>query len=157
MNTRLGLRLNTKIAAPTQYLMPFNSLSRGDGVVLAGSNDGLFTLTGGSDDGNDIKSRVAMVTTDFGIPNYKRFRWIQVGYESAEDLELTVSADEGTMEEYTLPARKTDSSQSGARIPIHRTIVGRYFTITVSNPDGVHFTLDSITATINVLPQKPRG
>lgn len=157
MDSRLGLRLNTKLGAPTQYLVPFNSLAKRDRTILAASDDGLFKIEGNKDNGDNISSIVALVTTDFGSPNYKRFRWIQVGYESVGDLLLSVSADESEGEEYTLPARASDSSQSGARVPIHRTIVGRYFTISISNPDGVHFTLDSISATINILPQKPRG
>ncbi len=152
---RLGLRLNTKIVAPTQYLLPFNSLAWDGQQVLCGG-DGLYRLAGDDDDGSDIFSQVILVTTDFGVPNYKRFRWIQIGYESSGDLLFTVTANEDNYEAYTLPARGTDGLQTGMRIPIHRTLVGRYFTLQISNPDGVDFTLDSITASLNILPQKPR-
>lgn len=154
---RLGLRLNTKIVAPTQYLLPFNSLAW-DGKQVLGGGEGLYRLTGDADHDGDIFSQVVLVTTDFGSPNYKRFRWIQVGYESSGDLLLVVSANESEYsEQYTLPARGKEGLQTGTRISIHRTIVGRYFTLQVGNPSGTHFTLDSITANITVLPQKPRN
>lgn len=165
---RLGIRLNTKITAPTQYLVPFNSVTNVNGVIFGGGG-GLYRMVGDVD-GYDatgesmlspalITSKVKLLTTDFGSPNYKRFRWIQVGYESTDDLVLTVIAneDEGEQEEYTLPAIVDSGAQVGQRVPIHRTLVGRYFAIEVSNPNGCHFTLDSITAVVNILPQKPRG
>ncbi len=155
MSMRLGLRLNTKIAAPTQYLLPFNSLANDGQQVLCGG-DGLYRLAGETDNEVDIFSQVILITTDFGAYNYKRFRWIQIGYESAGDLLFTVTTDQNNYEAYTLPARGTDGLQTGTRIPIHRTLVGRYFTLQISNPEGVHFTLDSITASLNILPQKPR-
>ena len=155
MSMRLGLRLNTRIAAPTQYALPFNSLAWDGEQVLCGG-DGLYRIAGDTDLGNPVPSMVVLVTTDFGSYNYKRFRWIQVGYESAGDLMLGVQSDEDNVESYILPALKSDSKQSGQRIPIHRTLVGRYFTLTITNPEGVHFTLDSITASLTILPQKPR-
>lgn len=169
MSMRLGLRLNTRIAAPTQYALPFNSLAYADGQVLGGSVHGLCRMGGDEDlvdttgtlllNPSPVVSKVKLVTTDFGSYNYKRFRWIQVGYESEDDLQLTVIAnqDDSDGETYILPALGTDRSQVGQRIPIHRTLVGRYFEIEINNPNGCHFTLDSITASLTILPQKPRG
>ena len=155
MSMRLGLRLNTRIAAPTQYALPFNSLAWDGEQVLCGG-DGLYRIAGDQDQTAPIPSIVMLVTTDFGSYNYKRFRWIQVGYESAGDLLLSVQSNEDMQESYTLPALGTDSKQTGQRIPVHRTLVGRYFTLTITNPLGIHFTLDSITASLTILPQKPR-
>ncbi len=163
---RLGIRLNTKIAAPTQWAVPFSSLVNIGGHIF-GSGDGLYRVSGDLDD-NDlteesmlepslIHSEVKLLTTDFGSPNYKRFRWIQVGYESVDSLTLTVTSNEGDEEDYELPALVTTGAQVGQRIPIHRTLVGRYFSLKIFNHTGCHFTLDSITAAINILPQKPRG
>ena len=152
---RLGLRLNTKIAAPTQCVLPFNSLAWDGEQVLCGG-DGLYRVAGDTDQTAPIPSIVVLATTDFGSPNYKRFRWIEVGYESAGDLLLSVQSNEDMQESYTLPALGTASKQTGQRITVHRTIVGRYFTLTITNPEGVHFTLDSITASLTTLPNRPR-
>ena len=163
---RLGIRLNTRLSAPTQYLVPFNSVANIGGTIF-GAGDGLYRMTGDLD-GYDttgesmlepsfVNAQVKLLTTDFGSPNYKRIRWIQLGYESRDDLVLTVAANEDEQEEYTLPALVESGAQVGQRIPIHRTLVGRYFSIKITNPNGCHFTLDSIEAAVNILPQKPRG
>ena len=163
---RLGFRLNTKIAAPTQYALPFNSLAW-DGEQVLGGGDGLYRIAGNLDAADTtgtllaepvpIYSKVQLPKTDFGIANYKRIRWLYFGYESVDDLRVTVAVSDTDYQEYTLPALVNTGDQWGQRIPIHRNLVGRYFTITIDNPNGCHFTLDSITGAITVLPRTPRS
>jgi hypothetical protein len=113
---------------------------------LGANNLGLFELTGDTDNTEKILAELELVMTDMGIKNPKRLRYFYIGFETTDDLLLTVTVNESTVKTYTIKANK--SNQQRTRVPIGRDIYGRYWSFHISNPTGRHFAIDSM----DVLP-----
>ena len=66
--------------AATQYTgVNFEGYAAFGGYKLAVNSSGLFEVCcGDDDDGTDIDLHYAPIMTDFGIPNPKRLRWLDI-------------------------------------------------------------------------------
>ena len=62
------------------------------------------------------------------------------GYEAEGDLLVTLSADEGNEQSYTVDSQKT--GQQRRRVTANRNMQGRYIMFRVSNVQGCDFGLD---------------
>jgi hypothetical protein len=138
------LDINTKNRATTQYQnFCFTSMVRFGERFLGASDDGLFELAGSDDNSVEISAGFKLPTSDFGIENLKRLRFMYFGLEATGDLEIEIVADEGTTRTYDI-ALKRSGRQQRVRIPIGRDINGRYFSFEIRNKSGCDFSLDSI-------------
>lgn len=153
----IGIRMNRNNGAISQYLgVDFNSLCTFNGKVLGVNDDGLFELTGDTDNGADIDAFVELPTTDFGSEKQKRVRCGVFGYESDGDLTVTVTLDETTTQTATLTPKKSGSVEQSAKVPLQRTMPGRYVMTRIDNVDGCDFALDTVSLDIVELSRKPR-
>jgi hypothetical protein len=143
------LAMNLPSEAVSQYQhFPFIGACMFNGAPLACGHDGIYQLEAGDDDaGVQIDAFVEFPKTNFGSSYAKRFRYLYVGYKSEGDLELDLTADDGTTQAFTLPANLTNQ-QAGARIPVSTIAQGVYWTIALRNLAGNSFTLNSIDALI---------
>lgn len=124
--------------------------------TLTATNEDMVSLRGGTVesitverlDDSEIDASFKTVSTDFGISNPKRGRFLYIGYEADGDLSLDVYADEVHVGTYSIPAGKT--GQQYYRVPLNRTAYGRYWEFKFSNVDGADFSIDSV----DVLPIK---
>lgn len=139
------IRTNILRTALTQYTnFDFNSMMMFNGVMLGASDVGLYKLNCGNDDnGVNIDAYFIPITTDFGINNPKRLRFIYFGYESDGDIKIGVTPDEKDEKDYDIESTKI--GQQRRRIPITRDQVGRYWKFKISNVDGSDFSVDSIS------------
>lgn len=118
-----------------------------DSTFLANKN-GLFTLTGTSDNGIAIPLKIRLAKTDFGIQNEKRLYALYIWMQISKPLTVEVQSDEIT---YKVDVPSEDVTKVVRyRVRLPRTLKGRYFTISFSSPSGV-FVLDSIDAEVTVL------
>jgi len=149
--TNVTLQTNLKAKnATTQFLnCPFESIAKFNHEILVASEDGLFLQNGNLDDTDNINSYFEIITTDFGVPNIKRLRFLYLSYEASEDLKLTVSTEQEVSDTYTIPARLF--GQQGYRLPVSRKLYGRYWTLKISNLTGSDFSFDEIKALLTVL------
>jgi len=144
--TNLKLGPTTAKATTQRTGFPFTSMCRFGGNFLCTSDSGLFSLGGDNLDGTDIDSYFEPITTDFGISNQKRLRFVYIGFEAAGDLQLNVTADEQTERTYTITPTKT--GQQKIRVAIGRDGKGRYWNFRIKNVSGCDFSIDNI----DVLP-----
>jgi len=116
-----------------------------NGISIGANELGLFSLCCGDDDnGIKIDAYFEGKTSNFGMHNAKRFRYLYFTFEANEDddLEVDVYVDQGDSRTYDILAHK--SGQQRSRVPIERLNHGGYWAFRVKNVDGKDFSMDSI-------------
>ena len=137
--------------ATTQYInYNMNSMVKFGDTFLGACSDGIFELDGDTDDGIDIGAYFEPIITDFGISNPKKVRFVFLGYESEDDLIVTMAADEGNRQSCVVDSLKT--GQQSRRMTSNRNMEGRYLMLGVSNTGGCDFGVDSIDVAIVIMP-----
>ena len=137
--------------ATTQYInYNFNSMVKFGDKYLGASSDGIYELDGDTDDGQYIGAYFELIVTDFGISNPKKTRFLFLGYEAEGNLIVTLAADEGARQSYTVDSLKT--GQQSRRITTNRDMQGRYIMVGISNVRGCDFGIDSVDVTIVIRP-----
>ncbi len=138
------LDLNVKAEATTQYLdWKFNSMARSGSIYAGASSSGLFVIgRGEGNDGAPIEAYLEPVTTDFGISNPKKLRFVYLGFQSDGDLELEIRVDDKVARTYLIIAHK--GGQQRTRVAIGRDGKGRYWSFRIKNTGGADFSVDSI-------------
>ncbi len=137
--------------ATTQYInYDFNSMVRFGDKYLGACDEGIFELDGDTDNGKYIGACFEPITTDFNIESPKKVRFMFLGYEAEGDLLITLSADEGDEQSYTVSSTKT--GQQRRRVTANRNMRGRYITFKVSNVRGCDFGFDAMDVTLIVMP-----
>jgi hypothetical protein len=141
----LTFAMNLPSEAISQYQhFPFNSACIFNDIPLAAGHDGIYQLeTGNQDGGVEIDALVKFPKTNFGSSFAKRFRYLYIGYRSSENLELDLTADDGTTQTFILPAT-LPGQQASTRVPVSTLAQGVYWTIAVRNVNGSAFTLTAI-------------
>jgi len=137
--------------ATTQYNnFPFTEYCNTGHCLLAIGPEGVYQIGCGTSDGEEkIDAWFHLNMTDFGISNPKRLRFMYFGFESDEDLKVTVYADEVVKREYFIPSYRP--KQQRTRIPIGRDVKGRYWSFKIANINGCDFSMDSIMAMVVIL------
>jgi len=65
---------------------------------------------------------------------------------------ITLSADEGNEQSYTVDSTKT--GQQGQRLAANRNMQGRYIKVLVSNVNGCDFGFDAMDMMLVVMPHR---
>lgn len=133
----------------TQYDgFAFNSMVRFGEQFLGANDTGLHLIGSGDDNGADIAAMVELPTTDLGIQQKKRLRFLYFGYEVDGQLEVVVTYDQklSATNTYLVDSVGETGCQQRNRVAIRRDANGRYLTIAVRNVSGADFTIDSIEA-----------
>ena len=137
--------LNTQTGALSQFCnFHFNSFANFNGVCLAASDDGLFTLTGDTDNGVAIPAAARIGLTDFGTSYSKRIDRCYVGYRADGDMILRVVTDETQQRDYLLPAYSGAMNLHGNHVKIGRGTQARYWQFELRNIAGSNFQLNAM-------------
>jgi len=142
LTTNLKLGPLTGKGTTQRTPFPMTSMCRFGDNYLATSGSKLFSLGGNDFDSASINSYFEPITTDFGISNHKRLRYVYIGFQCTGKLQLVVTADEQT--EYTYTINPTKIGQQKIRVTIDRNKKGRYWNFRIKNVSGSDFSIDSI-------------
>lgn len=139
----LTLDTNVKAgSATTQYLnFDFNSMVNFNGKALAANAEGIFELTGDTDNGKAIDAYFEPVTSDIGTIYPKRMRYAYVEMKIQGSLDLVIAVDGGSTQTYRITG--TDMKPKRYRVPISRVLNGTYWLYQFKNVNGVDFSIDS--------------
>lgn len=150
------LNVNLSNMGISQYCnFDFNSFCRIGENYYGASEDGIFSLDGDTDNGENITAFAELPLSDFGISNMKRLRTVYVGGEANGELTLTVKDDENNSRSYALNLT-SGNKQSGAKINIGRDGIGKYWSLRIDNTGGAYFAIDFIEVLAVILGRKPR-
>lgn len=112
-------------------------------------DDGIYELTGDSDDDAPIEAHVTTGLLDFGEPHLKGITAAYVGCQSDASMMMTVQVPQSTQSQdadYLIPATSTTSRLT--RLKIGKGVKSRYWQFSVTNTNGAAFELE----TLDVLP-----
>lgn len=136
------IALHTESNALTSYdNYKFNSFAQFNGVYLGANDNGIFALSGATDDGALINAAARVGLTDFGTSHLKRIDRCYVGYRADGSMILRVFTDEVTVRDYLLTATGK-SGLHGNHVRIGKGLAARYWQFEIQNKDGADFTLD---------------
>jgi len=152
MNT-IGLLYNTQNLACTQLRnMDFCGLGVVDDNIVAVSDTGIYQLfTGELDNGIIMPGKATWGPTDFGVPNLKRVRIIDISCRCTGTLSVTVSGEDGKSFTKTGATKTSLYNPENIRIFGDRNVLSRYLTISVSNTDGCNFEILDISVTLSIM------
>lgn len=140
----LGVCLNLANVAAAQWSgLPFASLARTDGRVLAAGPDGLYELGGDTDAGAAIAARVALPETDFGQSGRSQVRRVDFGMTGGP-LRLRLRDGDGRTREYVAREGGAGAGPRGVRVPVGSDGVSRYWAFEIENEGGADFTVDAV-------------
>jgi hypothetical protein len=118
--------LNGYTFEPSIYSnFPFNSYAYYQGRLLAAADDGLYVLDGADDDGKPFHPGVRIGPTTFGLDNYKRIRFVQLG--NCGEAEVRISGINRGVEGYYHKKR--------GRYEVGREVEDKEMTIEISDFD----------------------
>lgn len=140
--------LNTETGAASWHTnFGFESIAQVGARTFAVGPEGLYELTGDTDDGEQIAARVKTGFWDFKLEQTKRLDNMYFGYTSPGQLALDVEAAESgyAAQRYLLEPRAA-SEPRNSRVTPGKGLVSRYWRLTISNKDGVPFHVRSMTA-----------
>lgn len=146
------LDVNMKNQAFSQYVgFSFNSMVKFDEKYLGASGDGLSVIEGKTDNGSPVEAELELPTTDFGIQNFKRIRYVYIGYETSSAISVNVVFDQKEDDGIDYLVESIKTGQQRGKFSVNRTQEGRYVTITVRNVNGSDFSLDDLSILLVVL------
>lgn len=147
MEEYLAIALNLENMAPSQYGdYNFNSMATFNGYPIAAGEAGIFQLDSGDDfNGVSIDSLIETVKTDMGTENLQAIRSINIGYETSDDLTISIITDDVITQSYTLTPEQGSQFQHGNRLSVGSTAIGRYRTYKIENTSGCDFSIDTIS------------
>lgn len=142
--------MNTETTALSHYTnFDFESVAQIGDRTFAVGPDGVYELTGDTDDGVSIPALVESGFMDFGAQQTKRMDAIYIGYKSTGLLGVTVETLEGGTGAYSLEQRDATAPRTSRIIP-GKGLVGRYWRTTVTNTAGADFSIYDATIDLAV-------
>lgn len=121
----------------------FNSYAKFNGVYLGASDDGIFALSGATDNGKLIQAAARVGITDFGTSFLKRVDRAYVGYRTDGNLIVRVFTDEVHVRDYLL-ASSHSIGLHGNHTRIGKGLAARYWQFEIRNQHGADFQLNVI-------------
>jgi len=143
-------------ALSTYSNFPFNSYAAFNGVFLAADGNGIFALTGDTDDGTLIQANARVGITDFNTSHLKRVDRIYVGYQTTGDLVLKIFTDGGVERDYALRSNQFPGLHSNAA-RLGKGLISRYWQFEIANVNGANFTLNELELKPIVLSRRVGG
>lgn len=152
-----AIAMHTEALSLTTYSnFPFNSFAAFNGLYLAAGDNGIFALTGSTDNGAIIQAAARTGLTDFGTSFLKRVDRAYVGYRTNGDLLVRVFTDEVNIRDYRLTGSGA-TGLHGNHLRIGKGLGARYWQFEVQNMNGADFNLDLIEIKPTKLPRRVGG
>lgn len=151
--TYLAWVVNTETHGYVKYQnYPFNSFAKIGNQYIGCAADGLYALTGDTDDGAPINATLRSALADFGSSRLKRMPSAYLGYRSNGSMVLRVTAMESdrmagsTREEhwYALAPRAMNTLRTN-RVKLGRGLQSVYWSWELTNVQGADFALDEVS------------
>ena len=144
-----GWVVNTEGALPISEYdnYAFNSLAYGPDEMLGCTDEGLYSLDGADDAGDNIAAEITSLMLDFDTSKLKRMSAAYIGYTSDGQLLLKVRAvDQGIHVEHWFAGRNQDEQTSPGqdRMKLGKGMRSRYWTFELVNIGGSDFELDKV-------------
>jgi hypothetical protein len=143
----MTLILNTNLKnnnATTQYLMDINSAVKFNGKYFLSGKNGLYSFLGDTDNTNKISAYFITATMDFGFGQDKRLRYLYLSLESTGNLQVGINTEK--ISSIIYPIAISTPGQQDIRIPISRSLHGRFWTFKVGNgSSGADFSIDEMS------------
>lgn len=137
--------INLDTMASSQYTdYGFNSFFKYNGQDYGVADDGVYLLSGGSDNGTYINSVLDTGTQDFNIARNKYLPKIYLGYQSTARGLVDVIAD-GVKRTYE--TRSMANSLDVRRVDCGVGVRANYWGVTLRNYQGADFAVDSVRLT----------
>jgi hypothetical protein len=136
--------MHTETQAVTRYTnYQFNSFARFNGVYLGAKDDGIFALTGASDNGVLIQAAARVGITDFGTSHLKRVDRVYVGYKTDGDMILRVTTEDKSVRDYRMRSLGLAGDHTNI-VKFGRGLEARYWQFELRNENGADFELDAM-------------
>jgi hypothetical protein len=155
--TSTTIAMHTESNALTSYTnYKFNSFAAFNGVYLGANDNGIYALSGATDDGAVINAAAQVGLTDFGSSHLKRIDRCYVGYRTDGNMVLRVFTDETTSRDYLLTATGK-TGLHGNHLRIGKGLAARYWQFEILNQNGADFQLDMVELKPTVLRRRVGG
>lgn len=135
-----GWCMNLSSMAVTRYTNSDFTSSSGS---FALKPDGLYSLSGNTDNGADIDWQICLGKHDFRAENLKALPAIYIGAASASPVVLTVATPDGTQYEYV--ARSCSETIEIHRIDPGKGLKENWYGLALKNEEGSFLTLASVS------------
>jgi len=158
-DTFCGWVMNTESTGFSEYSnYPFNSLVSAEGRYFAVAQDGVYELTGDSDQGEPIAASIKTGLMDLETSFTKDAKAAYIGYTSTGRMVLKVSTTErGRKNEWWYEAKPSSAgAPRSGRFTIGRGLRSRYFQFELVNAEGDDFELDGIEIMYSILSRRLR-
>ncbi|MDD2990624.1 MAG: hypothetical protein PHI64_16910 [Zoogloea sp.] len=142
--------VNLATGAVSRYTeFPFDQILRFGNKHFGVRPDGIYELTGGTDNGNPILASAVTFPTMFRTSNLKRVPYVYLVGRTEGTLEVGVRADEGP--EYTFPTGQAPrAGVQAVRAKVAQGIRGNAFAFRITNPGGEDFEIERAEALVDV-------
>lgn len=132
----------------------FRSIAEHAGKIFAVSPEGIFELTGETDEGRKIEAHVKGGFSDFGSPQRKRASDLYMSYTGGM-LECAIETYDGPKTVYNYPIEEREANAPrNNRMKVGRGLVSRYWRTEVRNLEGAAFKVYEIG--LNIAQSKRR-
>lgn len=144
--------MNTETTAVGWYdNFSFESIVSWQGRELAVGPDGIYELTGGTDNGQQIDALVESGFADFGVAQTKRLDNMYFGYTSEGQIAVQTEVYESGSPPSTYLLEERDANAPrNSRVTPGKGLWGRYWRLTITNVDGADFEVHDATVDIAV-------
>lgn len=133
--------INASTKANSRYQnFDMNSLTKWGDKYVGATSEGLFELSGDTDDGVPIEASITTANTDFGTVMRKRMPYVYFGLKASDAMRIKVYTDDGDENEYEMPLSDILRNQ---RTTLGRGLNSRYWQFMVRNTNGGDFTIDT--------------
>jgi hypothetical protein len=140
--TIVAIVMNTKNLALTEYeSFSYNSLCFLDDTPIGAKADGIYELTGTSDNGVNIAWKFKTGKLDIDKERTKRVRDVWISYKPSGELILTVDDGEN---EYEYDVESYKQIDNAVRVKLGKGFSNRFLQLELENVSGETFNLDHI-------------
>ncbi|MFD1259445.1 hypothetical protein [Entomomonas asaccharolytica] len=129
----------------------FTSFANCNGVTYGIKSDGLYRLTGITDNGQLINAELDIGAKDWGMPNIKRVSSAYLGIRSDGDVYLKVVVDDKHTNVY-----RFEDTQSQRRTFMAKGVAGRYWRMNLVLEDITYAEIDSLEFEVGLSQRRIR-
>ena len=146
--------VNLKTGFVTQYDWNFDFLVEFRGGYYGVRSDGIYSLSGATDDGAAIVATADLAPLDFNTQQQKRLPEVILACRTAEEVNVTLRCDEREIGTYLTagPTNMVGAHNRRAKLP--RGASGRYIGLKLQNQNGAGFDVAALDLPIEVLSRK---
>jgi len=132
----------------------FNSFAKFNGEDIACNESGIFSLSGATDDGEDIDARVMFAPSNFGVGKMNRVDSVYINARGAASLSLVTVFDEETVRKYDVDFSNDQRGIHTKRRKVGKGLSGVNIQIGIENRNGGDFDIESMEVVVVPLMRK---